>query len=420
MEKKCPHCGSPLPEEASFCPHCAKSIIPHVEQKPPRHIPAKYLRILLILCLLAAAALLFLWLNRPQKLDVTGTAEYQDEDGSYQIVSNVSNDPYRQMTEVNQYAGDEERYRFPLRLYILEKDSGADASGVFLQKVRSASISVEQADGSARSVTATDPASEKESFPKAALVSYIDFTRESPAKSDIIWQLNMENGDQIRIHFGINITPVHTYDYSTENADLSDAKALQALIDQIAADTSIKKQDTVNINLPAVTYTEPITLHDRAFSLNGQEVNGQRTVFSAGIQMRLAENDDSISYFTDLDFIGDGSGIALSTANRAWTKNCRFVNWKKAILAFGNVWVNTWDSSFENNEIGLHYNATEGSPVDTRFTGNTFRNNQTAVLLENVPTDTKMDFSDCVFSQNGADIDNRCSQPIDISKAVFE
>ena len=26
MEQICPHCGASLPEEASFCPHCARDI----------------------------------------------------------------------------------------------------------------------------------------------------------------------------------------------------------------------------------------------------------------------------------------------------------------------------------------------------------------------------------------------------------
>ena len=31
-----------------------------------------------------------------------------------------------------------------------------------------------------------------------------------------------------------------------------------------------------------------------------------------------------------------------------------------------------------------------------------------------------MDFSDCVFENNGIDIDNRCGQPLDLSGASFQ
>ena len=61
-----------------------------------------------------------------------------------------------------------------------------------------------------------------------------------------------------------------------------------------------------------------------------------------------------------------------------------------------------------------------GFGSDTRFTGNTFRGNTTAVLLEKVSADLLMDFSDCLFERNGTDIDNRCDQPVSISQAVFQ
>lgn len=61
-----------------------------------------------------------------------------------------------------------------------------------------------------------------------------------------------------------------------------------------------------------------------------------------------------ISYISDIDFIGDGTGVAISAASTVWTKNCRFEGWKTALLGFGNVWINTTDCTFENNGIGLH------------------------------------------------------------------
>lgn len=74
----------------------------------------------------------------------------------------------------------------------------------------------------------------------------------------------------------------------------------------------------------------------------------------------------------------------------------------------------------KKNGTGLYYNSTGDSYSDTRFTGNQFRENNTAVLLENVPTIAEMDFSDCVFENNGIDIDNRCGQALGISYAVFQ
>ena len=70
--------------------------------------------------------------------------------------------------------------------------------------------------------------------------------------------------------------------------------------------------------------------------------------------------------------------------------------------------------------MGLHFNSTGTSVSHTMYNDNLFRDNGTAVLLQNVPTDVALNFQDSVFSGNGTDIDNRCEQPLDISRAIFE
>jgi len=58
--------------------------------------------------------------------------------------------------------------------------------------------------------------------------------------------------------------------------------------------------------------------------------------------------------------------------------------------------------------------------MDSRYMGDVFRNNGTAVLLERVPNRMALSFHDTVFSGNGTDIDNRCGQELDLSEAVFD
>ena len=417
-EKKCPHCGAFLPEEAAFCPRCANVLNRRTLKKPPRHVPARLLRLLGFLCLAAALAAV-LWLNlSPKTYEGTGEVTYADSDSSYQLISNVSTDRYYPMAEIPQIAGDQESYRFPLRLYINYRDTGADASGMFLQKVSSCELAIEQPETSRRPVTASQPVPADE-FPGVAMVSYIDYSRDSVSPIELVWNLRMANEDTVRIRSTLTVTPTQTYYYNSENADLSDSQALQALIDQLARET--RPEDVVKIQLPAVTYTEPLILSGRSFNLTGSRSGGQRTCFTAGIQMRAQKgNQNWISIFDGIDFIGGGSGVGLSTADRVRTENCRFSGWKTAILAYGDTWVNTVGCTFEDNETGLHYNAGGGFGSDTRFTGNTFRGNTTAVLLEKVSADLLMDFSDCLFERNGTDIDNRCDQPVSISQAVFQ
>lgn len=57
MEYKCPHCGADLPENASFCPHCAQSIRTREAAAVPTHLWRKGLKWVLALVIVAAAAL---------------------------------------------------------------------------------------------------------------------------------------------------------------------------------------------------------------------------------------------------------------------------------------------------------------------------------------------------------------------------
>lgn len=412
MEKKCPHCGAELPEEASFCPHCAKSVNSREESRPPRRIPVKVLYACL---LLFAAALAFFVYNRPRTYDGMGEVIYRGSGGSYQLLISTQKDRYTPMAAIETEAGDEEFYRIPSWLYINRRDTGEDAKDDFMENMESAAVHIEQPEDSESPVLCSVP-EPKEFNTDAALASLIDFTRESPAQSQIVWTLSMKNGDTIVLRSDLAITPTKVYNYSVENADLSGSAALQALIDQIAGETEAK--DVVNISLPAVTYEDPIVLRGCTINLTGTEENGKRTTFAAGL--RLSTDPELICYLTDLDFSGTGDGVAVSAAGRVWTQNCRFTGWATALLGYGKVWINTTDCTFENNRIGLHYNATDVSPSDSHFTGNVFTDNGTAVLLENVPTDIVMNFGDCVFSGNETDIDNRCGQELELAGAVFE
>ena len=180
-------------------------------------------------------------------------------------------------------------------------------------------------------------------------------------------------------------------------------------------------RDGVELYLPAGVYAGTLVLHDRPFDLYGAEEGG-RTVFAGGIQMRAMDEQivgGRVSYLSRLDFTGDG-GVGVSAAGRVWIQECAFSGWKTAVLSYGETWINVTDCTFRDNVTGLHFNDANATPSDSHFTGNTFEGNGTAVLLEAVPSDLTLDFSDCVFTGNGTDIDNRCGQPVNIAQAVFQ
>lgn len=57
MRKKCTYCGADLPGDASFCPHCAKSLIEKTEAAPPRLWRKKAARGLIYALILAVTTL---------------------------------------------------------------------------------------------------------------------------------------------------------------------------------------------------------------------------------------------------------------------------------------------------------------------------------------------------------------------------
>ena len=100
--------------------------------------------------------------------------------------------------------------------------------------------------------------------------------------------------------------------------------------------------------------------------------------------------------------------------------DCTFTGYKTGILSYGSAWTAPIGCTFTDNEVGFHFNSTDGGVTRALFDNNVFTGNGTAVLLMNVPTDLTLYFDGTTFSGNGTDIDNQCNHPIDVSKAIFE
>ena len=121
-EHPCPHCGAPLPEGASFCPHCAKEV---EERKPARKaIPLrrKILLALLVLVVVAAGVIGWRLADQPEVYDGQGVVTY----GNYQLVLSYSGARATPQPERYQKSAPGEQYRFPSLLFI------NDAIGVYI------------------------------------------------------------------------------------------------------------------------------------------------------------------------------------------------------------------------------------------------------------------------------------------------
>ena len=74
MEHRCPHCGAPLPEQAAFCPHCAKSVHP---RRTPR-VPFPLRKKVLLAASLCERAHLHVWDEPLNYIDVISRIQIEE------------------------------------------------------------------------------------------------------------------------------------------------------------------------------------------------------------------------------------------------------------------------------------------------------------------------------------------------------
>lgn len=88
MGKTCINCGAELPEEASFCPHCAQSQIEKTKTAPPRLWRKKTFIAGLGVVVLAVVIFACFYAKRPKICEGGASVVYPDKDGEYELLVN--------------------------------------------------------------------------------------------------------------------------------------------------------------------------------------------------------------------------------------------------------------------------------------------------------------------------------------------
>lgn len=409
MAYKCPHCGADLPENAAFCPHCARDIHPRRETKKPVPLLKKLLLGLMALAVLAAVGT-GLWLALgPKVYEGYGEVLY----GDYQVLLTQSVNRYVPAPEVTISGEPEVQYRVPSRLFINDIHTGEDASEAFLAEVEAVTAAFTGQEDSPSPFLCSEPAYNP-GAPECPLLSLIDFTGES-GTAELVWTFSMKNGDTLTLRQTYEVTPIPVYDYYPEEHPMDTAEELQALIDSISG--QVEEAAVVNLHLPPVTYEGGVTIQDWNLNLYGStDGAGNRTTFTGPV--RALAPYSNITYFYDMDFVGDG-GTGLSGSAPFRATNCTFTGWDTAVLAYGTSWANVIGCTFRNNGIGFHFDSDGEYANHSMYNDNLFEGNEVAVQLDSVPTDVALNFQGSVFRDNGQDIVNTCDQPLDTSQAIF-
>lgn len=421
--KACPHCGAVLPDEASFCPSCAKSVVIREKNRSYRRLPAR-IRCGLLAVLAAVLLAVFIWSLPPKTYD-NGTAEalYDTKGRTYQLCIAWADTPTIPFSDC--YASSAVNFdgRYPSLLFINDASTGEDAAGEFLPQVEriTAEFIGPSADGGKRPdmrLSCTPPARQTDYVPHAAAITYVDYClwNDGDYEAELLLTVNMKNGDTIRVRQAHHFHATPTYIYTPEDAPMSTTEELQALLEEIVR--TAEPDAEINIHLPPAAYEGELVLNRLAVNLYGSfDPAGTRTTFTGPVH--LAYSGGVISYFEGIDFTGSG-GTGISAMSRLHLTNCRLSGWDTAVFCSETAWVNTDQCTFTDNGVGLHINNAESNISDSRFEGNTFQGNQTAVLLEQVGVETPLKFPGTLFSGNGTDIDNRYGQELELDRTVFQ
>ena len=417
--KACPHCGLSLPEDASFCPFCTQSVRTRQTVPVPSYLGRKWGKRLAGLTILLAAVLaLAFWLYdamTPDVYDAWGELTYTMGDNAYHLAVTFRNDGLPE-PEYTAQVEEDGVYDRASKLFITHVDTGMDAGQMFNQQIASAFVQVTQPEDSPSPVTWFQPEYQSDPATEGLLLSVINFTGESKGPAEILWSINMKNGDTIRLRQKLMLEPVDSIHYYPGDYPMDTIEELQALVDQIQEEVDLPT--AVHLHLSPVTYEGGLTIDRRTINLYGSadEANRRTTFLGPMVYKPEADPQGFIQY---IDFRGSGSGTGLTVEADCHVEDCGFSGWDVGLLVGGEDWADPVGCLFEDNGVGFRFDSGGSYVNGNLFEGNTFLDNGTAVELLRVPGEKTIFFHSCRFSGNSADIVNSANHPVNISYATF-
>ncbi len=277
-DKKCPHCGAPLAQDASFCPRCTATLAQRRVIALPRAGHRRSRWLLLAAVIAAAAAAVVLWLSRPGDTPPEDTAGKEDAaqaaadpylaacqtyytgaDGrEYHVFTAVTpsiegrTDPVGYRSELIPAGGTVD---FPATVMVEDAVTQDYAAEDFAALLDSWDVSVTAPEGVSR-VKLWDA---EEETPESPALLYRRLRADPTCThNEVVWTLRMKSGDVLRLTMTVEFEEQQALRITPEDAPLETAQELQALLDRLAeeydADTSI------TVELPDVTYDAPVSV----------------------------------------------------------------------------------------------------------------------------------------------------------------
>ena len=432
-DKKCPHCGAPLAQDASFCPHCTATLAQRRVIALPRAGHRRSRWLLLAAVIAAAAAAVVLWLSRPGGTPPEDTADKEDAaqaaadpylaacqtyytgaDGrEYHVFTAVTpsiegrTDPVGYRSELIPAGGTVD---FPATVMVEDAVTQDYAAEDFAALLDSWDVSVTAPEGVGR-VSLRE--AELETADTPALLYRRLWGDNTCTHNEIVWTLRMKNGDVLTLTQTIELLPQEVRTYSTADTPLDTAEQLQALLDRLAeeydADTSI------TVELPDVTYDAPVSVGCAV------TLKGSGTAFAAPVTvMPLSDTERCHAYvrFSEVSFEGDGSGTGVTARAPTYLENCRVTGWDVGALAVNGGWVYLHGGYIGGNGVGARYDSAYSNSYTYTIRHIDFLNNTTALELLCLPPNSYAALDDCRFRGNGTDVYNPGGYRIEVNNGT--
>ena len=410
MSQICNHCKAELPDEAHFCPFCAEPLQEAQTPSLPRLWKGKARLVLAVALPLLLLFLLLFFRHKPQVVDAGDAEVVYEKDGVswHLLLRNAPNDlqhlktaqPYFTRTLI---AGTQAA--IPLQVYVYREDTGEMAGEEFSELLERSEIQVIPGKGSVP-LEASNPVAHP-GFPDALMVSDVVYDTDC-VSNHIRWEFHMKNKDVLVLHEDVEIFTRPERNYSFENTPLQTVDDLNALLLRIPEEAP--EDAAVTITLAPVTYEGDITLDSHSVSLVGSNGEEGRTTWRGTIHVET--DDPQVLTIQNILFEGDGEGTAL-TGNRVFiVDNCEFRNLDTGLSAGEGSWPLLTSCLFTDCRIGFRLDSSSAKSKSPAMYMDEFRGNQTAILLEKIPSDDTIYLIDCVLEDNETDIDNRTANQV--------
>ena len=262
-EKRCPHCGALLVENASFCPYCESVLI----EKRPAEMPKPKRRRRITAALLLAAVLLVTltavgFANRGKIIDAQGAELTYEADGqTFHLALSFESQGgapfFGQPLFTVEVREDQVRGQMTSSRIFVDNGGSEDKKDEFLALVDHYEVTTTPCDGiTLLQIDETFLPTNSNAAIEAIPSYHTEQLKEG--EGDVIWTIYLKNGDTLRLRHTVKITRVPVVTLTENDYPMATVDDLNVLLDTLAHEAD--RKSVYILQLPAVTYDGGLTM----------------------------------------------------------------------------------------------------------------------------------------------------------------